>query len=216
MTGNTPFTIRAEALGKRYNREWIFRNLSYTFTSGNIYAITGPNGSGKSTLLQLLWGQLPPSAGTIEYSREGTTVPVEDVYQYVSIATPYLELIEEFTLREQLEFHFRLRAFRNGHTIDSLIETLYLKEARNKAIAHFSSGMRQRLKLGMAFYTDSPVLFLDEPGTNLDAEAFAWYKVHLELAATGRLVLIASNQPAEYPESTQVLNMRDWKKAGLQ
>ncbi|HEY9486809.1 MAG TPA: ATP-binding cassette domain-containing protein, partial [Chryseosolibacter sp.] len=58
-THNQLFSITVNDLSKRFNREWIFRNLNYQFRSGNTYAITGPNGSGKSTLLQVVWGQVP-------------------------------------------------------------------------------------------------------------------------------------------------------------
>ncbi|HCM77226.1 MAG TPA: ABC transporter ATP-binding protein, partial [Cytophagales bacterium] len=53
--------IVIENLGKRFNREWIFKNFNFTFEQGNCYAIVGPNGSGKSTLMQVLWGMVPPS-----------------------------------------------------------------------------------------------------------------------------------------------------------
>lgn len=92
--------IIAENLGKRFNREWIFKKFSFTFESGHCYAVVGPNGSGKSTLLQVLWGQVPPSAGLIKYSRAQKSIPTDEVYQHVVIATPYMELIEEFTLEE--------------------------------------------------------------------------------------------------------------------
>ena len=80
-------TIKIQNLSKRFNHEWIFRGLTSSFHPGNIYAITGPNGSGKSTLLQILWGQVPPSSGDIQYVRNGTNIPIEEVYKDISIAT---------------------------------------------------------------------------------------------------------------------------------
>jgi ABC-type multidrug transport system ATPase subunit len=202
--------IKVEGLSKRFNREWIFRDLTFHFQSGKIYAITGPNGSGKSTLLQILWGQMPPSNGTVTYFSGEDKIPGEHLYQLVSIATPYMDLIEEFTLQEQLEFHFKTR--RANYSVAQIIEALYLEEATHKFISNFSSGMKQRLKLGLAFYTDSPVLFLDEPGTNLDERAFAWYTEHLEKFRPGKLVFIASNQPDEYPAEAEKLNLSEFKK----
>ncbi len=61
-------TISLSDTGKRFNRDWIFRHFTYTFQSGNSYAITGPNGSGKSTLLQVISGALLASEGNIHYS----------------------------------------------------------------------------------------------------------------------------------------------------
>jgi ABC-type multidrug transport system ATPase subunit len=204
--------IKVEGLSKRFNREWIFRDLTFHFQSDKIYAITGPNGSGKSTLLQILWGQMPPSSGTITYFSGDDKIPDEHIYQLVSIATPYMDLIEEFTLQEQLEFHFKTRRVKTAYTVAQIIEALYLEEATDKYISNFSSGMKQRLKLGLAFYTDSPVLFLDEPGTNLDERAFAWYTEHLEKFRPGKLVFIASNQPDEYPAEAEKLNLSEFKK----
>jgi ABC-type multidrug transport system ATPase subunit len=208
---NSQLSIQTEGLSKRFNREWIFKNLKYTFQSGKTYAITGPNGSGKSTLLQVLWGQLPQTAGLLRYTLNNQPVPVEDVFSHVSIAAPYLELIEEFTLEEQLQFHFRMRTLRKGFNLEGLPDKLYLSDARNKNISNFSSGMKQRLKLGLAFYTEADVIFLDEPGTNLDERAFAWYLDNLQQLPPDKLVFIASNQRNEYPEHAEVVNLMSFK-----
>ncbi|MBL7841728.1 MAG: ATP-binding cassette domain-containing protein [Cyclobacteriaceae bacterium] len=204
--------IEVSELAKRYNREWIFKNFTQTFRSGQTYAITGPNGSGKSTLLQVLWGQLPQSGGKISYVKNNTAITVDDVFRYVSVAAPYMDLIEEFTLTEQLQFHFKLRKPRTGYTIESMIGKLYMTDSRDKQISNFSSGMKQRVKLGLAFFTETDVIFLDEPGTNLDEKAFAWYKENLaEATQTGSMILIASNQKSEYPDNAEVISMTSYK-----
>jgi len=203
--------ITTQNLGKRFNREWIFRKFDYTFKSGETYALTGPNGSGKSTLLQILWGQVPPSAGTLQYQHNSTGIAPEELYSHVSIATPYMDLIEELTLREQLEFHFKLKQSRGNLTIDEMIERMYLGQARDKYIANFSSGMRQRVKLALAFFTQADMVFLDEPGTNLDTTAFDWYLSQLYALPKECMVLIASNQPAEYPASAHKIDMTRYK-----
>lgn len=204
---NSAFSITVENLSKRFNNEWIVRNLNYRFESGNTYAITGPNGSGKSTLLQLLWGQLPQSSGTIKFTYSNAEIAIEDVFSHVAIATPYMDLIDEFTLEEHLSFHFKTRAPRAGMSLEDVISRLYLTDARNKVIANFSSGMKQRLKLGLAFYTHSNALFLDEPGSNLDEKAFDWYLENLRDLPANQLIFIASNQPAEYPKTSTILNL---------
>ena len=204
-------TIEVKDLCKRFNREWIFRNINYTFQPGNTYAITGPNGSGKSTLLQVLWGQLPQTSGIISYKTDTQTIAQEVLYSRVSVATPYMELIEEFTLEEQLRFHFQMRSMRVGFTLESILDKLYLTHAKNKPISNFSSGMKQRVKLGLAFYTETDVIFLDEPGTNLDETAFKWYLENLHQIPKEKLVFIASNQRSEYPENAEVLNVMKFK-----
>jgi ABC-type multidrug transport system ATPase subunit len=204
-------TIEIKDLSKRFNREWIFRNFSFTFQSGKTYAITGPNGSGKSTLLQVLWGQMPQTSGTISYASSGKVISQEDVFKHISIATPYMDLIEEFTLEEHIRFHFRMRTMRPGETVETLMEKFYLTHAKDKTISNFSSGMRHRLKLGLAFYTEADVLFLDEPGTNLDEQAFQWYLSQLQQVPSGKLVFIASNQRTEYPQQAEVINVMTLK-----
>jgi ABC-type multidrug transport system ATPase subunit len=137
---NDQLSINVEKLGKRFNREWIFKNLNYTFQAGKIYAITGPNGSGKSTLLQILWGQLPQTSGSVSYTSSEKNIPTEEVFNHVSIATPYMDLIEEFTLVEQIKFHFRMRAMREGYTVESIVDKLYLAPAKDKQISNFFIG----------------------------------------------------------------------------
>jgi len=202
--------IEAKNLSKRFNREWIFKNLNYQFTE-TFYAITGPNGSGKSTLLQTLWGQMLPSAGEVIYSQNEKVIPAEDVFRHVAIATPYLELIDEFTLTEMVAFHFRFKKPRLDKTTQELLELFELSHARDKTIANFSSGMRQRLKLGLAFYSRTGVLFLDEPTTNLDKKAIAWYQLQLAAIPSETMVLIASNQEHEYPAAATKLDILTYK-----
>lgn len=207
-------SIAVEKLSKRFNREWIFQNVNYLFHSGNTYAITGPNGSGKSTFLQVLWGQVPQSSGTITYTKGTRFVPVEEVFQYLSIATPYMDLVEEFTLQEMLHFHFRLKPIRQGCTVEKLLHIMYLEDAADKQLLNFSSGMKQRLKLALAFYTQADAYFLDEPGTNLDRQAFEWYIRELQALPQKAIVFIASNNAEEYPSTATLLNIMDFKRRG--
>ncbi|MBX2898280.1 MAG: ATP-binding cassette domain-containing protein [Cyclobacteriaceae bacterium] len=202
--------IEVKNLSKRFNREWIFKNLTYQFDKSCV-AITGPNGSGKSTLLQILWGQMLPSQGEIAYSLAEQIISIEEVYKHVSIATPYLELVEEFTLTEMVNFHFHFKKSLHAKPTAELLEIFELTHARNKTISNFSSGMRQRLKLGLAFYSDTQALFLDEPTTNLDTKATDWYLHQLNTVIGERLILIASNQAHEYPANAQKLNILDYK-----
>lgn len=206
-----PIVIQATALGKRFNRDWIFKNFNYTFKQSHTYAITGPNGSGKSTLLQVLWGQLPQSKGEVTYQTEEKKIPVDEIFNYLTVATPYMDLIEEFTLREHLNLHFGLKKSRNSWSIDQLMEKMQLKHAADKLISNFSSGMKQRVKLALAFFTEASIIFLDEPTTNLDKTAIAWYHEHLRQLPSGCTIFIASNDSAEYPSDAGIINIMDFK-----
>jgi len=204
--------ISTKNLSKRFNREWIFKDLTYQFSASKTYAIIGPNGSGKSTLLQVLWGQMLPSQGKVIYENEGQEIHGDEVYKQLSIATPYLDLIDEFTLLEMIRFHFKFKKVRDNKTVDELIELFELPQARDKAIANFSSGMRQRLKLGLAFYSTADAIFLDEPTTNLDRKSVDWYQQHREKLPKETLVIIASNQEHEYPASAEKIDILTYKK----
>lgn len=191
--------LDAQNLGRRYGRQWIFRQLSHDFRPGTATAILGPNGAGKSTLLSILAGQLLPSEGQVAYSLAGQPVPVAEVPRLLAYCAPYLELPEDFTLLELLAFHTRLKPLRPGISVASLVDIMYLHKARHQAVRTFSSGMKQRLKLGLALYAAAPLLLLDEPTTNLDAQGAAWYLEHVaRVRDPGRLVIVSSNVPAEY------------------
>ncbi|MDB5026070.1 MAG: ATP-binding cassette protein [Mucilaginibacter sp.] len=204
--------ITLQNIGRRFNRDWIFRNIDYTFTSGETYAILGPNGSGKSTLLQVLNGSLAPSMGEIHYFKDNKSVEVESVFNQLSLAAPYLELIEEFTLDEMTDFHFKFKPYRQGMDKESVISLLNLEGAKHKLIRYFSSGMKQRLKLALAFCSDTPMLMLDEPTSNLDAQGMDWYLNLVQQFAADRLTVICSNQLHEYSFCKHQLNISDYKK----
>lgn len=151
------------------------------------------------------------SEGTLTYHINDQPIESDAIYKQVSIATPYMELIDEFTLSEQVAFHFKSRPVLNNFTLQEIMEIMYLEQARDKYISNFSSGMKQRLKLGLAFLTDTPALFLDEPGTNLDRQAFDWYVQQMLGNRKNRVVFIASNQPDEYPADAEIINLSDHK-----
>ncbi len=204
--------ISLKDVGKRYNHEWIFRGISHTFKQNEHTVIRGANGSGKSTLLQVILGSTTASEGELSYSANGIEVKVEESLSMFSLATPYLELVEEFTLIEMLEFHQKMQAFKVGLTIDSIIETLYLTGSQNKAIKYYSSGMKQRVKLGVALLSDTPFILLDEPTSNLDAAAIEWYKNLVEENKYDRIIMVCSNdQKDEFSFCEKELNLMDYK-----
>jgi ABC-type multidrug transport system ATPase subunit len=192
--------IEAQGLGRRYGRQWIFKNLSYDFRPGTATAVLGPNGAGKSTLLSILAGQLLPTTGTVRYELAGRALPVANVPRQLAYCAPYLDLPEDFTLLELLAFHTRLKPLQVGVSAANLVDIMYLQKAKNQPVREFSSGMKQRLKLGLALYAAAPLLLLDEPTTNLDATGTAWYLEHVARVRqqADRLVIVSSNVPAEY------------------
>lgn len=201
------FEIRLNQIGRRFNRDWIFRQIDYHFESGNRYAVLGPNGSGKSTLLKVISGSLTPSEGSISYFSKGLEMPVEHFYQHLTVAAPYMELVEEFSLKEISRFHFKNKDFLPGFDQESLAERVGLAESMDKPLRYFSSGMKQRVKLALACTSKSEVLLLDEPISNLDHRAIDWYHQLLEDTVGDRILIICSNQPEEYKNCGSFLHL---------
>ncbi|HTI09131.1 MAG TPA: ATP-binding cassette domain-containing protein [Puia sp.] len=195
--------------GKRFNRDWIFRHLHYEFIEGHTYAITGPNGSGKSTLLQVIGGAVGISEGKTLY--RDPEVTAEQVFKQIAIAAPYLELIEEMTAAEFLQFHQSFKPFLSSCTIPDILAQVGLKDAAHKQIRYYSSGMRQRARLAQAIFSDTPVVLLDEPCTNLDGQGIALYRQLVSEYCRGRLVIVSSNDVQEYDFCEKTLSMADYK-----
>ena len=197
--------------GKRFNRDWIFRHFTYTFVAGQSYAITGPNGSGKSTLLQVLSGAMYINEGKIEYRTGNKELKNEEVYKQVSICAPYLEVVEEMTLTEFLDFHHGFKPFLPGVTADSIITTLDLEKAASKQIRYYSSGMKQRVKLAQCIFSDTAIVLLDEPCTNLDSTGIELYHRLINDYCKDRLVVVSSNDEVEYQFCKKKINISGYK-----
>jgi ABC-type multidrug transport system ATPase subunit len=224
--------------GKRFNRDWIFRHLDYTFETGRSYAITGPNGSGKSRLLQAIAGSMNLSEGAMEYrisnikqgteggteeqgtrnNEQGTSIrhpassiPPENIYQYISICAPYLELIEEMSAKEFLDFHHQFKPLMSSVSMEEILSIIGLEKAKDKQIRYFSSGMKQRLKLAQAVFSEVPVLLLDEPCTNLDASGYQLYHDLISTYCGWKLIIVSSNDAQEMDFCQEKLNIMHYK-----
>jgi ABC-type multidrug transport system ATPase subunit len=203
--------IILKGVGKKFGREWIFKGIDKVVTAGKPLAITGPNGSGKSTLMLIISGWTLPSSGEISYIQNSKELPPDKFYRNIDFVAPYTELVEELTLDEFLRFHFRFKGLRNGLEIDEIIRKVRLQHDKSKYISHFSSGMKQRLKLALGLYSNSPVLLLDEPTTNLDSDNKSWYSEEIQSALKQKIVIIASNQPDEYNFATDYIKIEMYK-----
>jgi ABC-type multidrug transport system ATPase subunit len=204
--------IRLNNIGKRYNFEWIFRKVDYEFKGVYNYVILGSNGSGKSTLMQVIAGSLLYSEGNIDLEVSEKKVEGEDFYKHLSIAAPYLELYDEFTLAESIEFQSKFKPFQKGLTTKQIIELTELEKSKDKQLKYYSSGMKQRVRLALAILSDVPLLLLDEPSSNLDKKAIDWYQKLVEEYAKEKLIIVASNQlDYEYSFCDRQLNIEDFK-----
>lgn len=187
-------------IAKHFGREVVFRGVDLTLAAGSRTAILGPNGSGKSTLLQVIGGAMIPTEGSIEHRLQGRILPQEEVYRHVAIAAPYLGLYEDLSLREVISFHARFKPLLPGITPEDIARIAYLEGAMDKQVVHFSSGMKQRLKLALAILSATPLLLLDEPTSNLDAQATGWYRSLVREHVGQRTLVVASNHLAQEHE----------------
>jgi len=189
----------------------LFRNISFSFKEQHSYAIVGNNGSGKSTLLQMIYGFQTISSGKIILHNGHQLLGEEQVFQHTSFVAPYLELLEDYTLKEMLQFHFQFKQIQGNLSIDDMMVLCKLENNRDKQIKLFSSGMKQRLKLALVFFSNTPLILLDEPCSNLDMQGIQWYHEMVKEVIGKRTLIIASNQKFEYDFCDDELRIEDYK-----
>jgi len=197
--------------GKRFNRDWIFRKADLTFLPGHTYAITGSNGSGKSTLLQTLAGSMEISEGKIEWQHYNRPIDADNIFSYLTIAAPYIEVIEEMTAVEFLQFHLQFKPLLKEISIMEILKIVGLEKAAAKQIRYYSSGMKQRIKLAQAIFSDVPLLLLDEPCTNLDASGYELYQGLISDYAKNKTIIVSSNDVNEFSFCEHIINIMDYK-----
>ena len=203
--------VQLDGASKRFQFEWIFKNLSLALSQGNSLAVTGSNGSGKSTLLKCISGSIPLTSGKILYKKDQRLILDTDWFSNMTFAAPYMELPEEFMLEELLKFHFKFKSPVNQISVAEMMEIMYLTPHKFKPVSHFSSGMKQRLKLGLAFFSDVPLVLLDEPTSNLDKKGIDWYLELIAKFSSKKIVIICSNDPKEYDFCEQKIVLEDYK-----
>ena len=182
--------IVLEKAGKKFYREWIFRNLDLSINVSEKIAILGPNGSGKSTLLQLLAGASIPTEGKVSYLEGNTLLDPE----------------------ETLSFHFHFKKPVLNLSAEAMIELSGLSSSRKKMMKYYSSGMKQRVKLILALLSDVDIVLLDEPCSNLDRKSILWYQDLVEKYAAYKTVIVCSNsQQEEYSFCKREINVMEWK-----
>lgn len=189
--------VALENIGKRFNREWIFKDVNCTFENESSCAILGSNGSGKSTLLQIISGYLTPSAGTVIWKNAHKEFSSDNVFCHVSMASPAMSLYDDFTLRENIALFQKFKSFRRNISLNDFAQKIQLEKHLDKQLKHYSSGMKQRVKLGLAILADTSLLLLDEPTSHLDANATQWYQALLKENISGRSLFVASNSYEE-------------------
>jgi ABC-type multidrug transport system ATPase subunit len=200
-------TIEVEHLFKRYNYHPIIKDFSFTFLEGKNYAIRGSNGSGKSTLVNLLAGYLSPSKGKIYYFIQGKPITRNEIFRYINVASPYCSLVEDFTLFENYEFFKKFKNLQNDVSYNELLALLEWKDPMDKHFSKFSSGMKQKASLALAFLSQSPILFLDEPTSFLDIQAKDWYRNNFIKFNSNKTIILASNDEIDFVDIYETVQL---------
>jgi ABC-type multidrug transport system ATPase subunit len=204
--------IITENLGKKFRNEWIFRNFNTNFQTGQSYAIIGPNGSGKSTLLQVLSSYIPSNEGLVKYlNDQNIEIAADIIFRNIAICSPFLELIEEFTLIEAIDFHRKLKGFANAISASNLVQLIGFESQEHKQIKYFSSGMKQKVKLAFCLFSNAEILLLDEPTTNLDQNTKNWFHENIKKSSAEKLIIVASNDPSEYIFANNIIDIQAFK-----
>ncbi|TNE73884.1 ABC transporter ATP-binding protein [bacterium] len=192
--------LEVKDLVKRFGKKIILNGVNFSVSSG-VFGIAGSNGSGKSTLLRCLSYLMTPTKGEINWKSGSTTLDKTLFKQYLGYAAPYLNLYAEFSAKENLAFHAKLKGIEQkdlSHTIEEFARLADVRFSLDQAYGSLSSGQQQRVKLLSAFALQPKIVFLDEPGTNLDEAGNAAVRNLIELARKEEvLVLLASNDAQE-------------------
>ncbi|MCX6158996.1 MAG: ABC transporter ATP-binding protein [Ignavibacteriota bacterium] len=210
-------SLKCTSLEKSFLNKVIFKNVTLDFVKGDSVAITGRNGSGKSTLLKVLANLIKPNKGKVEIFDDGKEVIPDKVHMHLGMIAPYINLYDELTAYENLEFFFDLKCKSDKYSdkkerIKYLLDKINLYGRRNDDVKNYSSGMKQRVKLAFAIINDPEILLLDEPRTNLDVEGIDLvYKVAEEQKQKGILIL-ATNEPEDTGLCSRIISIEDYKK----
>jgi ABC-type multidrug transport system ATPase subunit len=216
---NPAVTLTAEGITKRYSTAPLFSPVSFEASSGEIVAITGANGTGKSTLLKILAKVLSPTKGTVAYHADKKLLTEDEYQSHIGFAAPYLELYNELTAIEHLQFVAELKGKQLAKS-DCLqfLTSFGLDEhitSSERQVNQYSSGMQQRVKLAMAFALSPEFIFLDEPGSNLDADGITILFTHIKKSASvGSLVIIATNDIGETELASKKIKLQSYTKVG--
>jgi heme exporter protein A len=192
---NRKYTINAHSLSKRFGRQRLFKDINFTVETGSSLAVTGPNGSGKSTLVQILAGLQSPTKGRVEIIHNDKALEKYHLNAHYGFISPLINPYDELTGIENI--HFAVKGAPDEEKIKSLLESFKLYEQRNKSVRYYSSGMKQRLKFIISVINDPPLLFLDEPGTNLDREGKEILASYIKSVQDEKLIVMATNEKEE-------------------
>lgn len=186
-------TIVLDAVSRWYGNVVAVNDVTMTVGPG-ITGLLGPNGAGKSTLISMMGGFLAPSAGTVTLDG-GHVWRNPEIYRAIGLVPEAEAMYDMITGWQFLLANARLHGLADPEAAARrALETVEMLEPSERAIATYSKGMKQRVKMATALVHDPAVLLLDEPFNGMDPRQ----RLHLmdllrRLAAEGRTVLFSSH-----------------------
>ena len=189
--------LSGQGLKKVFNRRVIFEDVSFSIRQQETLLITGPNGSGKSTLVRIIGSVLTPTSGTVSLVGERVEVRESPHFTF-GLVSPYLQMYDEFTPRENLQFALAVRGLKRWFpTIQPLLEKVQLAGRLDDPVRTFSSGMRQRVKYAFALVHRPAALILDEPMANLDASGIELVKQIMREQLENGMLIVSTNDTTD-------------------
>ena len=160
--------LKLENVSKKFNNEYIFKNINFEVNSGEIFSIVGRSGIGKSTIGKIIMGILEPDAGNIIFC--GNLLSKRKIPDIQMIfQDPYSALNESMTVRQILSEPLIVNGYKNiEKTVDEMLEYLSLEDFKNKYPCDLSGGQRQRVIVGAAMILKPKLVICDEPVASLD------------------------------------------------
>ncbi|WP_129716425.1 ABC transporter ATP-binding protein [Pedobacter sp. SYP-B3415] len=197
--------ISVDKLNKQYlpGQASGISDLSFDISSGQIFAIIGESGSGKSTLLKSIYGLLKPDSGTILFEGKKVKGPDEQLVP----GHPQMKMVtQDFSLNIYAKVYDNIASqlsntnvrLKESKTL-AMMEQLRIAHLRNKKIVELSGGEQQRVAIARALVSDTRVLLLDEPFSQVDSLLKNQLRADIKnlVAETGVTVILVSHDPAD-------------------
>jgi len=201
-------SLEVKNLTKYFGQRKVFKSLSFEVESNSCLVVTGKNGSGKTTLLRILAGLSSPDEGVINYTMDGKTLKKDDTKEFLSLVAPDLNLYDELTALENLNFLSKIQSLDvDPKKLSEQLNNAGLRGRENDPVSSFSSGMKQRLKYAFALLNQPKFLLLDEPSSNLDQDGIAYLEMVISEQKKRGTLILATNNKEETKYGEKILSL---------
>lgn len=197
--------ISIKNLTKQHHAEQAsgIQDVSFEISQGSVVAIIGESGSGKSTLLKCIYGLLKVDAGEVQYKGKRILGPDE---QLIPGHKEMKMVTQDFSLNIYAKVYDNIASVLSNTNVQSkhdktmqMMEHLHIDHLKDKKITQLSGGEQQRVAIARALVSDTTVLLLDEPFSQVDALLKNQLRADIKriAAETGVTVIMVSHDPAD-------------------